>query len=224
MNQQEINEEFEDKVRRGIFNPVDRFITNRDEAEDRLQEAICQTWETYTRYATEKGKILDDALIVHRCRLFAIDQPRRFVKADGTHCRNQDVLDPRVYQTGLAVVLRLDWDEVDEGHNGRHSQEVGLAREVAADPTHKLNSALDLEKWIGELSHRDRHIMEAKWVGIETKQIAHDLDLSHATAWRIEKKLGYALAQRAGVRIDSSRERRGRRSDRRGKRIQSEVA
>ena len=213
MNQQEINEEFEDKIKRGIFNPVARFITNRVEAEDLLQDAICSTWATYSRYATEKGKVLDDALLVHRCRLFAIDQGRRFVGANDTRGRNQDVLDPRVYASGLAVVLRLDWEDVDEGHSGRHSQEVGLAREVAADPTHKLNSALDLETWLGELSHRDRHLMEGTWVGVDARQLAHDLDLPHTTAWRRQQKLGHELARRAGVRIQP---RAGYRHRRRG--------
>ena len=83
---------------------------------------------------------------------------------------------------------------MDEGRNGRRSEEVGLAREVAADPTHKLNSALDLEQWLGTLSHRDRHIMEGKRPGVSTRQIAHDLDLPYLTAWRLEKQLGRDLA------------------------------
>ena len=207
MNQQEINEEFENKIRRGIFRPVDYFISDRAEAEDRLQDAICATWKTYSRYITEKGKILDDALLVHACRLRAIDRSRRFVGADGTFTRNQDVLDPRVYQSGLATVLRLDWEDVEEGRDGRHSKEVGLARDVSADPTDNLHSAMDLESWVGDLSHRDRHIMEAKWVGVGTKQIAHDLDLNNTTAWRIEKKLGHDLADRAGIRIKQKRRR-----------------
>lgn len=224
MNQQELNQEFSDKIKQGIFNPVDRFITDRAEAEDRLQDAVCQTWQMYMRYGTEKGVVLEDAILVHSCQQRATDLARRFVGASETMCRNQDVLDPRVYRSGLAVVLRLDWEDVDEGHNGRHSQEVGLAREVAADPTHKLNSALDLEKWLGELSHRDRHLMGGKWVGIDTKQIAHDLDIPHTTAWRLEKKLGHDLARRAGVSIDSSRERRGRRDDRPPERSRREAA
>jgi DNA-directed RNA polymerase specialized sigma24 family protein len=211
MTEEEVNQEFSNKIERGLFRPVDRFISDRSEAEDRLQDAICQTWATYRRYATEMGVVLDDPLLIHACRQRAVDLSRRFVGADDTRNRNQDVLDPRVFRNGLAVVLRLDWAGVDEGHNGRRSEEVGLAQEVAANPERKLNSALDLEKWVGGLSHRDRHLMEGKWLGVSTKQIAHDLDLSHSTAWRIEKNLGHDLARRAGVRVYTSPERRGRR-------------
>ena len=205
MTTEELNQQFSDKVKRGIFRPVDRFISDRAEAEDRLQDSICQAWEMFVRYGTEKDKVLDDGILVHKCRLSATDKGRRFVKANGARCRNQDTLDPRAYQSALATVLRLDWEDVDEGRNGRRSEEVGLAREVAADPTHKLNSALDLEQWLGTLSHRDRHIMEGKWLGVTTRQIAHDLDLNYLTAWRLEKQLGRDLATRAGVRITSKR-------------------
>jgi len=207
MNQQQINENFSALIEKGIFAPVDRFITNRAEAEDKLQEAICQTWETYTRYALEKDKILDDALLVHRCRLFAIDQPRRFVKADGTHCRNQDVLDPRVYQAGLAVVLHIDWDDVDEGHKGRRSQEVGLAREVADDPEQRWISAMDLQTWVGDQTFQDQGLLAGKMEGKTTKEVAHESHLPYIVTWRKEKALGQELAARAGVQIKPARKR-----------------
>ena len=38
MTTEELNQQFSDKVKRGIFRPVDRFISDRAEAEDRLQE------------------------------------------------------------------------------------------------------------------------------------------------------------------------------------------
>jgi len=98
MTQEELNEQFTDKIKRGIFRPVDRFISDRSEAEDRLQDGICQTWEMFKRYGTEKGVVLDDAILVHSCRLRATDPARRFGGANGATCRNQDVLDPRVYQ------------------------------------------------------------------------------------------------------------------------------
>ncbi len=207
MNHQEINEEFERKVRRGIFKPVDRFISDRNEAEDRLQDAICATWKTYRRYATKKGKILDDALLVHACRLRAIDPGRRFVGASGTFCRNQDVLDPRVYQSGLATVLRLDWEDIDEGRNGRHSEEVGLAREVADDPEDRWNSALDLRRWVGEQTFQAQSILARKMEGSTTKEVAHELRLPYLVTWRKEKALGADLASRAGVHIKEGRQR-----------------
>ena len=53
MTQTEINKSFEDKVRAGIFKPVARHLTDETTAEDRLQTAICLTWEMFSRYAAK---------------------------------------------------------------------------------------------------------------------------------------------------------------------------
>ena len=210
MTQEELNEQFTHKIQKGIFRPVDRFISNRSEAEDTLQDAICSTWATYSKYATERGEVLDDALLVHACRLRAIDPARRFVGANGAMCRNQDVMDPRVYQSELATVLRLDWDDVDEGHDGRHSQEVGLAREVADDPEPRWISALDLQAWVGDQCFQDQGILSRKMEGHTTKELAHEIHLPYLVTWRKEKALGADLAARAGVLIKSRGKRCGR--------------
>jgi hypothetical protein len=46
--------QFDKKVRNGTFNPVARRLP-ADIAEERLQDAVCQTFEAYRRYALEKG-------------------------------------------------------------------------------------------------------------------------------------------------------------------------
>ena len=205
-----LNEEFEHKVRRGIFKPVARYLTNEPTAEDRLQDAICQTWMMYKRYAMNKDTVLNDAVLVHSCRQRATDLGRRFVGKNGTTCRNQDVMDPRIYRDGLAVVLRLDGIDTSQGDESDRSIEIGLAEAMAASPERKWNGAIDLEKWIGDLSFRDQYIMKRKWLGFSTGQIAHELDLSHSTVFHKEKKLGHELAARVGIKIDHSKERRGR--------------
>ena len=68
-------------MKRGIFSPVARHITNLADAEDRLQEAVCMTFEMAARYA-ERGQVLNDAILVHSCRLRAVDLGRRFVRDD----------------------------------------------------------------------------------------------------------------------------------------------
>ncbi len=75
-----INATFTNKVRRGIFNPVARNVSGYVDAEDRLQDAIAQTWQLYRRNA-EAGRILDDALLVRHCKLRAIDPGRSIVRA-----------------------------------------------------------------------------------------------------------------------------------------------
>ena len=45
-----------------MLRPVMRSVANIASAEDRLQDAICQTWETYRRNALDEDVIMDDAL------------------------------------------------------------------------------------------------------------------------------------------------------------------
>lgn len=80
-----IHREFENKIRRGIFNPVARFLPE-EVREDRLQDAIAQTWAMYERYA-ERGELLEDAILVHSCGLRATDPSRHYVPCDGCEFR-----------------------------------------------------------------------------------------------------------------------------------------
>jgi hypothetical protein len=49
MNLQAARSKFEGHVRRGIFQPVARHVPH--DTEDRMQDAIAQTWAMYCRYA-----------------------------------------------------------------------------------------------------------------------------------------------------------------------------
>jgi len=213
MTELEVNQAFDQKVRRGIFRPVARHLTNEATAEDRLQDAIAQTWWMYRRYATEKGKILDDGILVHSCRQRAVDLDRRFVGKDGATCRNHDVYDPRCFRDGNVEVYRIDGVHDDDSPEGDRQVQIGWAEAMAANPGRKIRSAIDLETWIGELTYRDRYLMTQKMAGFSTAQIAADLNLSLGTVHQKLKKLGLELAARACVCIDFSKEKRGRRRD-----------
>lgn len=217
MTEAQINKEFDAKMRRGIFKPVARHLTDARTAEDRLQDAICQTWSMYHRYGTQKGKILDDGILVHSCRQRAVDLDRHFVPADGVRRsrRSQDVFDPRAYRDTKVELLRIDGIHEDGGAEGGRGLHVGYAEALASNPGRKIRSAIDLESWIGGLSHRDRHIMEARMAGFSLSQIAADLGTSTSTIFARAKELGLELAARAGVRIDLTGKRRGGRCSRR---------
>ena len=125
----------------------------------------------------------------------------------GRRRRSQDVLDPRAYRDGKVQVLRINGIADDQNAEGDKSLQVGLAEEMAASPERKINSAIDLEAWIGGLTFRDQALMERKMAGFETSQTAHELGLPYGRTWRREKQLGQELAQRAGVRIGPRRRR-----------------
>jgi len=204
MEMTEVNQSFDDKVRRGIFDPVARFVMNYPDAEDRVQDAVCQTWWMYRRYALENDVVLDDALLVNKCRWVVTDLDRRFMGKDGASCRNQDVHAPSAYRDGRVELLRIDGLD-DDGSEEDRSLGIGYAEAAAGDPTRKVISALDLEAWLGELTFRDRALMERKAAGFSTTQTASDLGLNYGVAYRKEKQLGLELAARAGVRIDRDR-------------------
>ena len=170
---------FTEKVQKGIFNPIARVISFN--IEDRLADAIGQTWAFYRRKADE-GHLVDDALLVHHCKLRAIDLGRSVVPAGGWKCR--DVMDPRAHRSGKVEVVEL---------------EDGYAVEDGLSPGNKLNSAIDLESWLTNLNERDQAIIGCKLKGMNTSETARELGISITGAYQRERKLGRDLATRAGI-------------------------
>jgi len=209
MTEKEINQEFTRKIEKGIFKPVARHLTNLAEAEDRLQDAICQVWWMFRRYVVEKDKILDDAVLTQKCKWSACDLARSFVPAQRRR-RKGDVLDPRTYRDGKVQVLRLD-GVVDDEREGDRALEIGLAEEMATSPERRMNSALDLQEWVGGLAHHDQSLMAMTMAGHELTRTAHELDLPYPRAYRRQQQLGVELARRAGVRINDDQSRSYRR-------------
>ena len=74
-----------------------------------------------------------------------------------------------------------------------------------------MNSAIDLEEWLGDLSGRDYSIMQARMAGYSLPRIASDLGVSTSTVFARAKKLGLELAGRTGVHIDLDKTRTGKR-------------
>lgn len=202
MTRQELNEKFDQKVRNGMFRPILRHLTDENTAEDYLQDAVCQTWQVYCRNIEEKGKVLDDALLIHACKLRAVDMSRRFVGADGARCRNQDVLDKRLYRDGKVMVLRIDGFQDEQTPDGDRQVQIGWAEATNITPEREMNSALDLETWIGDLPFKDQDLMKLKYLGHGCRDITNKLDLPYMPTYRRIRQLGHDLADRAGVHIE----------------------
>jgi hypothetical protein len=202
MNQIQLSEAFDAKVRGGIFRPIGRFLTrDPDGGEERLQDGICATWDTYLRYGL-RGKILDDPLLVHSCRLRAVDTSRHFVPGDGTR-KNCDAMSQHAFRTGkVPAVLSVD----DTESTPHLLDNLYQAR----NPTRFIISRLDLERWIGGLAEEDRIILGARLAGEDLATTGRLIGVSAATACRRLRSLGLDLAEQAGVEIDLRGERRGR--------------
>ena len=147
MSPLEIRESVDTKVRKKLFKPVARFLTGAD-AEDRLQDGIAQTFEMFKNYA-ERGRVLDDGILVHSCRQRATDLGRRFVKKDAQPRR--DALHPANYRDGKTEVLRLDGLVDDDGDfigEQAEGEAFGYAEALAPNPTRALNSAIEV--WLSK--------------------------------------------------------------------------
>jgi DNA-directed RNA polymerase specialized sigma24 family protein len=202
VNQQELRSSFNDKMKRGIFSPVARHITNLADQEDRLQEAICMTFEMAARYA-ERGQVLNDAILVHSCRLRAVDLGRRFVRDDAQPRR--DVMHPMNYSQGKVEVLRLDGMLDDDGDfRGQDEVEAlvpGLATALQTSPQRDIVSAIDLEAWVASLPEPDQQLLAMRQGGATLKEAAEKLGLSISTVFARLKALGLQLADRAGLPV-----------------------
>lgn len=177
-------------VKRGVFRAVVRHVLRHPDPEDRLQDAVCQVWAMYRRYALNKGKVLDPALLVHACRLRAVDYGRSFVGACGRR-RCRDVFALTAHRRSHVELLALDV-----------LLEAAFAKQASANPTRELVSALDLQVWLGGLDERDRQMLAARFAGETLYSIAKTMGLSTAGVFRKLRQLGHALALRAGIGVD----------------------
>ncbi len=203
MTQLEIREEFGRKVRKGLFRPVSRYISNVADREDRLAESVAMTFEMFQNYIQEKGTVLDDGILVHSCRQRAVDLHRRFVKTD---CQpGRDVMHPLNYTQGRVQVYRLD-GMLDEHGDFLAQDEVealvpGLATALQVNPQRDIISAVDLEAWVASLAEPDQQLLAMRQAGATLKEAAEHLDVSISTVFSRLKSLGLVLAERAGLPV-----------------------
>jgi DNA-binding CsgD family transcriptional regulator len=194
--------EFEKKIRRGIFNPVARFLPE-EVREDRMQDAIAQTWAMYERYA-QRGELLDDAILVHSCGLRATDPSRYYVPCDG-YQRKRDALDPRNFMEGHVELLRFDDFDADDEIRGPDEDEApvgfGLAEATSSNPTRRILSAINLTAWLTELSPEDRRMLELRAAGHGLEEIAEKMGVSTSNVFVRCYRLGLALAEHAEVNL-----------------------
>ena len=173
---------FADKVSRGSFHPVARHLRD-DLRDDRLAEGVAQVYEMFARKA-ERGVTLDDALLVHACRLRAGDLGRHLAK--GTHSK-RDALDERNYYQGHVEVLHLGLEP------GEDDGGLGYAAPLTNNPTTNIVSALSLERWLSGLSSRDRLMLALRQAGHTLAEIGLELGVSTSAVFARLNALGREL-------------------------------
>jgi hypothetical protein len=211
-DEEQLRAHFDGLVRRGAFRRgVARFLPESI-LDERMQDAIAQTWETYVRYAG-RGRILEDALLVHHARIRAVDPSRYFVKCEGQQ-RLRDAMDFRNYANGRVEILHLDGLPEDESDYGDGDPQLhGLASALSIAPARNLASAVDLEAWLDQLDESDRNLLAAKASGFTLDETATDAGVSTSTVFNRTKQLGEELAARVGVDLTATERRRERRGE-----------
>ncbi len=175
---------FEEHVRRGIFAPVARSIRHED-PEDRLQDAIAQTWEMVRRHAL-RGEEVSPAILVLACRRRARDLSRHFAH-DGI--KKHDVYDTRNYLEG-----RVEWVDVDAPDI---AESVGSALVNDSNPSQKVDSAIDLRDWLATLPARDQKMLRLRGAGHTWAETSRATRTALRTAYERCLRLGNELQSRA---------------------------
>jgi hypothetical protein len=188
----DVKRAFAAKVARGMFQPVARHLRS-DIAEDRLAEGIAMAFELFAKSAAA-GHPVNDAILVHRCHMRAIDLSRRVAGAGGAHPK-RDVLDERNYHAGHLEIVSLDVEFEDmEGQ-----ATLGFDEPEIPNPARRLVSAMDLETWLSSLAAEDRLLLALRQAGHTLNEMAAVTGRS-ITAVRVRLlALGRELAERAGV-------------------------
>jgi hypothetical protein len=194
---------FETMVRGGVFKPVERFVCRDHDAEDRVAEGLGGTWKWYARQVA-LGREPDLALIRHCCRMRTIDRSHRLDSGDRSHWLRD------VYQVQGRHGVELRRLQLVDDEDDRVDQDaaLGLAEAGAQDPTPKLDSALDLQGWLGTLSARDRTMLAMRNAGHGLVAIGNKLRCTSSTVHKHCRELGAELARRADIEIEPKRRRR----------------
>ena len=155
-----------------------------------MQEGVGQCWKLYREQA-ERGHELEPALLVHACRLRAIDLSRNL--ANDRRQKLRDAYDPRNQVAGRVALLDID------AHADGHGHALGMAGPLCANPTTKLDSAIDLSDWLDTLSSGDRSLLELRAEGFTWQEAGAATGMPLKSAYDRGRRLGQELASRAGV-------------------------
>ena len=179
MTRADLRAAFDQKVRAGLFKHVARRAPAHLR-EDLLQDAICQTWEAFVRYAMA-GKTLTDKNLVQLCywKLIA-RRGRSFVRL--TARPRCDVLHWRNFARIPLVFL----DETpSKGGDPRPCGPSDAA--IATAPAQETRLAcLALNAWLDGLESRDKKILRLREAGQGQRAIAQKLGIA---PWAVKERL-----------------------------------
>lgn len=194
-----LREEFGKKVERRMFEPVRRLL--HVEQDDRMQEGVGMTYEQFVGKAEKTGELMDDALLVHICKVRATDFSRHLARGNHTL---RDASDQRNYHLGRTELVHLDGLPDDDGEfhaEGDGSIQLGLAQHLSDNPVENVVSAIDLLGWLRSLDAEDVELLVLRQRGHTIEEIAEATGLSMSVAFKRLRELGHELADRAGLPV-----------------------
>jgi len=201
VNEDEIRKTFGEKVRRGMFRSVERHLPDLCR-EERMAEGLALTFELFRKKALD-GELLDDALLVHACRLRAIDCTRCLVRQEGCE-RGRDVLELRNFWAGKVEVLHLDGvlgEDEEQPGDGDPTVEAAALDAVSTNPTARIISAISLGEWLEHLEDSEVKLMALRLQGFTLGELASELGLGVTTVCHRLHRLGEQLAAHAHLPV-----------------------
>jgi hypothetical protein len=77
----------------------------------------------------------------------------------------------------------------------------GFAEATSSNRTRRIVSAIDLTDWLDDLPREDRHMLELRAAGLTLEETAEKMGVSISNIFTRCKRLGFALAEHAGICI-----------------------
>lgn len=196
--------QFEELIRSGALKACERHVAGAHDAQDRIAEGLAMCWVWYSKQVA-LGRTPDLALVRHCCKLRTVDRSHRLDSGDRR--RWQQCVYQVQGRSGVELRrLRLA-DDADDRLDDDPA--VGLAAAGAQDPTPRLDSALDLQRWLVTLSARDRTMLMMRNAGHGLAAIGDKLKCTSSTVHKSCRDLGMELARRAGIEVEPRQRRRG---------------
>ena len=161
-----VNSAFTEKVKAGLFAAADRATDGYYDADDRRQEALCQTWRFYEHHCA-LGREPEDAALVYIYRRRARSRSDRFV--------------PRARRRAVDV-----FDAIIRDHGVRLMRDDDVVARIREETEASVEASIDAKRFIAALSEENRAFVLGRLAGETTRELAARLGSSSATMTRKE--------------------------------------